>query len=300
MAPLAQAYLHLKPYSVTPEQLRALGRATEILATEAASDAYDVRVTVEVEITEGSVVGRATIYGTIIGAYAVVADYKGFKESSHELVQDARYVSGLVIDGLKKIAQPTAKQVYHAERRTKTPGKVYRIAQRLEKLDSGADQLNRKAIQQELADIADELDKVRRDLTPVERKAIAQSLHEYKRLPPLARWPRKGIDVEADRLAHRPPEEELAFFDENELLGLPGEAPPSKKPTYHTRVDVEPSAKPKDKQLPNYENRLQEIVQKARSSTALTPLRGGQTRRGRGRPSMRLIVKPEPESPMKD
>jgi hypothetical protein len=298
MAQLAQAYLHLKPFPVTPEQLRALGRATEVLATEAASDAYDVRVTVEVELIEGSVVARATVYGTLVAAYAMVADYKGFKESSHELVQDAKYVGGLVIDGLKKIAQPTKKQVYHAERRTKTPGKLYRIARRLEKLESGVGQLTNKAVDEELADIVEELDKVRRELAPVERKAISQSLREFKHLPPPSRWPRK---VEADRVVHRPAEEELEFFDDEiELLGVPGQAPPSKKPTYHTRVDVEPTGKPaKEKQLPNYENRLQEIVQKARLSTALTPRKRGPSGR-RGGPGMTTVRgKPEPENPLK-
>jgi hypothetical protein len=299
MAQLAQAYIHFKPFAITAEQLQLLGRATEILAAEAAADAYEFGVTIDVELTEGSFIGRVTVIGTLIAAYGIVADYKGFKESSVELVKDARYVGDLVIDGIKALARPTPRQVYRTERRTKTPGKLYRIGQRLEKLDAAADQLSKRAIEQELAEIREELEKVQRDLTTAERRVVFKVL-EFKNLPPISRWPRKSPEVGPDRVARRHAEE-LEFFEDDEQPMAPeyvSHVPSTKKPVYHNRIQVEPNdALRIGKELPDYQTRLQEIVQIASSTTSLTPLRTGRRRGGRRQRSTGagLVVKRQPD-----
>ena len=91
MTNLAQAYIHLKPYPASERKIRSLGRYATRVAIKAAADIYGGGVEVEVQIEEGSLITRITVAGSLLlGAYSVIADYKGFKESVVEMCDDAR------------------------------------------------------------------------------------------------------------------------------------------------------------------------------------------------------------------
>jgi hypothetical protein len=148
---LAQAYIHLKPYRASEKEVRSLGRYAKRIAIKAAAEIYGGDVEVEVQIEEGSLVTRVTIIGLILGVYGHVADYKGFKESVVELCDDAREFAVDVCGPFVKKAGVSKEDVYRFERRLKTPGKLYRLGKRLDKLQHSVGELSPKDVQKELA-----------------------------------------------------------------------------------------------------------------------------------------------------
>ncbi len=183
MAQLAQAYIHLKPYTAPEKQLRSLGRYAERVATKAAGDIYGGGVVVEVEIEEGSLLTRVTVVGGIfLGVYGAVADYKGFKESVVEMCDDAREFAVDVCEPFTKKAGVPKEEIYRFERRLKTPGKLYRLSRRLEKLERSATDLSPKSIQKELGSLRAELDSVAADLTQVELSVVEKGLVRSKKI----------------------------------------------------------------------------------------------------------------------
>ena len=112
MAQLAQAYLHLKPYSASNKKLKALGKAADALASEAAKRISDGGVVVDVELEDGSLIVRVTVIGLLTGhlaleVYGKVADYKGFKESVVEHCDDAQEFAVDVCEPFRKKAGAT-------------------------------------------------------------------------------------------------------------------------------------------------------------------------------------------------
>jgi DNA topoisomerase III len=55
---LAQAYIHLKPYSASGRKVRSLGRYAKRVAIKAAAEIYGGDVEIEVQIEEGSLITR--------------------------------------------------------------------------------------------------------------------------------------------------------------------------------------------------------------------------------------------------
>lgn len=128
MTQLAQAYIHLKPYTASEQRVRSLGRYAKRVAIRAAAEIYGGDVEIEVQIEEGSLITRVTVAGSILlGVYGFVANYKGFKEGVVEMCNDARDVCGPFITK----AGVAKEDVYRFERRLKTPGKLYRFSKRL-------------------------------------------------------------------------------------------------------------------------------------------------------------------------
>ncbi len=204
MAQLAQAYIHFKPYSASEREIRALGRYAEKLAVRTAKEIYGGGVVVEVELEEGSLRTRITVIGGIfIAVYSGVANYKGFKESVVELCEDARDFSVDVCAPFTKKAGVPKEDIYRFERRLKTPGKLYRISRRLEKLERSATDLSPKDVQKELARLRGELDSATHDLSQEEIKAIERGLRS-DRLPSPRRWP-------------APPEHKVALRRDDDL-----------------------------------------------------------------------------------
>jgi hypothetical protein len=73
---LAQAYIHLKPYSASERKVRSLGQHAKRVAIRAAAEIYGGDVEIEVQIEEGSLITRVTVVGSILlGAYGFVANY---------------------------------------------------------------------------------------------------------------------------------------------------------------------------------------------------------------------------------
>src|SRR5262249_35922365 len=150
---------------------------------------YGGGVEIEVQLEEGSLIVRATVAGSILlGIYSAVADYKGFKESVVEMCDDAREFAVDVCGPFIQKAGVAKEDVYRFERRLKTPGRLYRISKRLDKLERSVNELSPREVQKELARLKGELDSVSKDLSGPERKAIESALKRPK-LPPPERWP---------------------------------------------------------------------------------------------------------------
>jgi hypothetical protein len=211
LAQLAQAYIHLKPYSASDKKLKSLGRFAQQRAMKVAAEIYGGGVTVEVELEEGSVITRITVIGSIfIGVYSGVADYKGFKESVAEMCNDAREFAVDVCGPFVNKAHVPKEDVYRFERRLKTPGKLYRLSRRLERLQDSVDELSPSAVRKELASVRADLDAATVDLSAEERGAIDKGLRP-RNLPPPHKWPQR----EPEKLAIRPDEdlEQSLLFD---------------------------------------------------------------------------------------
>lgn len=211
MAHLAQAYIHLKPYSAPDKKLKSLGRYAERLARRRAAQIYGSGVIVEIELEEGSLVTRITIIGSLLlAASGHIADYKGFKESVVEMCDDAREFAVDVCAPFVKKAGVPEEDVYRFERRLKTPGKLYRLSKRLQRLESGAADLSARQVQRELAQLRAELDGIAGDLSQQEMQALEKGL-KTKRLPPPQKWP---VNPEPPKQAVLKPDEQASLFDD--------------------------------------------------------------------------------------
>lgn len=237
MAQLAQAYLHLKPYRASRRRLINLGKTAELLALEAAKRIYGGDVVVDVELEEGSLRVRVTVAGFLIAAYGIVADYKGFKESVTELCNDAKQYAIDVCEPFKEEAGASDQQVYRFERRTKTAGKLYRLAKHLEKLEKSAAEISSKDMQRELAEANRELSSLMRDLSPAEAEFVETKLIKSTGLPPPSRWPSPA--PEQPRTAIRDDEQLLLDDDFGVPLRVPKPAKPGRRLIYQNRVYVD-------------------------------------------------------------
>lgn len=189
MTTLAQAYIHLKPYSASEREIHSLGRYAQRIAAQAAIEIYGGGVEIDVQIEEGSLVTRVTVVGALLLAvHSHVADYKGFRESIVEICEDAKEFAVDVCSPFVKKAGVSKEDVYRFERRLKTPGKLLRISKRLDKLQNSVNELSPRALQKELANLRVELDSVAEDISESERATVESALKRPK-LPPPAQWP---------------------------------------------------------------------------------------------------------------
>jgi hypothetical protein len=72
---------------------------------------------------------------------------------------------------IKKAGVPK-EDVYRFERRLKTPGKLYRLAKRLDKLEHSIGELSPMDVQKELANIRTDLESVTQDMSVPEKSAV--------------------------------------------------------------------------------------------------------------------------------
>lgn len=230
MTELAQAYIHLKPYDVTQRSAKSLGRYAERMAVKAARDVYGGGVTIDIELEEGSLITRMTVFGALLGTYGVVADYKGFKESLGEIVKDAREFATFVSEPFVRKAGVDKDNVYRIERRSKTPGKLYRINKRLDRLEKSVHELSPNAIRRELADLRAELENALADVSAEEQAVVKSELTSNRNLPPLNKWPERPEQM---RVARPPVEQQVSFLKDEEL---PDEQ--KKRVVFKSRKDV--------------------------------------------------------------
>lgn len=189
LAELAQAYIHLKPYSVRQKKVRSLGLYAEKVAKHAAIEIYGGGVVVEVELEEGSLITRVTVIGSLLlAASGHVADYKGFKESVVEMCDDAREFAIDVCAPFTKKAGVSKEDVYRFERRLKTPGKLFSLSRRLEKLERSTGNLSPRDVQKELSNLRSDLEGIAIDLSQQELDVVTGSL-QTKHLPAPNKWP---------------------------------------------------------------------------------------------------------------
>jgi hypothetical protein len=135
MTEIAEAYIHLRPFSVSESTLRAIGRSADSIAYSVAREIYGPTVNIEVKLEAGSLKGRImVIASSAFLLYGGIADYKGFKESVAEMCADARSFGADVCGKFTKAAGASKRQVYRTERRLKTLGRIARVIDRLERL----------------------------------------------------------------------------------------------------------------------------------------------------------------------
>jgi hypothetical protein len=218
LAKLAQAYIHLRPYSITGERLRRLGEATDRLAYEAADRVYGGGVSVDVELEEGSLKVRVTVIGSLVlSLYANVANYKGFKDSVADMCNEAREYTVDVCGAFKERAGAADTQVYRMERRLKTPGKLYRLLRKLEKLEGSVTELSPKEMRSRLRDAHEELEAILSDLSDEEGAVVVKAVN-FKKLPPVKEWPRRGDEDKMPRVATKRQSEEFDFFRDSRAV----------------------------------------------------------------------------------
>jgi hypothetical protein len=250
VAQLAQAYLHLKPYTASIRKLKALGKAADTLASDAAKRIYDGGVIIDVELEDGSLIVRVTVIGLLTGhlaleVYGKVADYKGFKESVVELCGDAQEFAVDVCEPFRKKAGATEEQVYRFERRLMTPGKLNRLAKRLQRLENSVAALSPRDMQKELSEANREFSKIIKDLTPAEVQVVETGI-TLKDIPPPSKWPLPAPEL--PKLVLK--EEEQLVFDQEIGLMVPVPTPitGNRRLVYRNRTRVEEQLPTLDRQ----------------------------------------------------
>jgi len=213
MAELAEAYIHLKPFTVqgSPE---TFGDRITREAAEAARDVYGFPVTLNVRIEAGS----AKIWATVTAIYTAIAIYPDFKEGAAELYNDSREFGNIAISNIKKEIRPPDTAIYRAERRSRDAGRIFRLYQRLEKLTRSKNLLTASVYKAECDRIMDELNRIISNFKPDEAKLLREQfkISETTIEPPIKlgrrRPEEKQIDLmpfadvatsDADRIIYR-------------------------------------------------------------------------------------------------
>jgi hypothetical protein len=201
MAQLAEAYVRLRPYYVSKEQLARLGNATDELARIGALEFYEQPVEIAVELVEGTLLTKVTLAGTMFfTAFTGYASIDGAINTTEKLCKSANLFGDYVCSAFIKEAKAKPEQVERMERRLKTPGKLRRVLRRMEWLDMNATRMSKEELESELRKTKLQLEKAMKDLDEGEQKALENL--EFRRLPPYRNWPTRGVDlIEAPRVA---------------------------------------------------------------------------------------------------
>ncbi|MFH3480037.1 hypothetical protein [Xanthobacter variabilis] len=173
MAEIAEGYIHLKPFRLH-RNADVLGEAILSETSEIASSIYPFRVEIKVDIEEGSIRVWATV---AVSLYTAISVYPQFKDGARELFQDGLYFARKTIEYVDRQLKPSSSQIFRAERRTKTAGKIYRISKRIEKLEKHYDSLNADVREQEAASIQAELDKLLGSLNVDDSAFLNEKIH---------------------------------------------------------------------------------------------------------------------------
>jgi hypothetical protein len=206
MARIAQAYFHFHT-RLSEKELRQFGHRVDHAARQAAIRNFKTAVLINVEIEEGSLIGRVTALAALVAIYTgLISDYKGVKDGIMEMCKDARSFGLDVCTKAIDLAGISNKQVYRIERRTKTVGKLGRLLTDVERLEKSIDDLTPTQMRNELNRLNHELQTIARDLDQKENEALGKVL-EKTRLPLPNRWP--TTDAEEPKAIVKPEQFEL-------------------------------------------------------------------------------------------
>jgi hypothetical protein len=139
--------------------------------------------------------------------YGIIADYKGFKEGIVELCKDAREFGADVCGAITKNSGASDHQIFRIEKRSKTPGRIRRLIDKLEDLNEIEGQLSKSELARLLERVRRDLELLEKDLSPDEIKTLHQALR-FENLPPLKEMPRRRSRPEAQRTVIRSDNEE--------------------------------------------------------------------------------------------
>jgi hypothetical protein len=208
MAEIAQAYFHFRTH-FSKRRLRRFGHQIDRVAREAAIRNFESTVLINVEIEEGSIIGRVTAIATILTVYTgMISDYKGVKDSLAEMCEDARSFGADVCGKAVKLSGINKKQIYRLEKRTKTVGKLSRLLKDVERLENSTTDLSPAQMQKELGRLNHELQAIAEDLQPEEQQILGRIL-ERTDLPAPERWPQ--AQIEPPKVALKEEQYELTY-----------------------------------------------------------------------------------------
>ncbi len=173
MAEIAEGYIHLKPFRLH-RNADVLGEAILAKTSEIAGSIYPFSVEINVDIEEGSIRVWTTV---LVGLYTAISVYPQFKDGAKALFQDGLYFGERTIEFMEQQLKPSSSQVFRAERRTKTAGKIYRISKRIEKLERHYYSLNVDVREKEAASIRAELDKIMAHLNAEDSAFLSENVH---------------------------------------------------------------------------------------------------------------------------
>jgi hypothetical protein len=242
MAQLAEAYIHLKPFYVSAEQLKRLGLATDELARAAALRIYDQQpVAIEVELIEGTLWAKIKVTGAIIfTVYTGYSSIDGAIATTERLCKKANIFGDYVCSSFIKESGATPDQVVSIQHRLKTPGKLRRVLLRIDRLDKAASHLSKLQLQERLHKAHHELKAAMEDLTVEEASELKNTLKSLPHLPPVAEWPSDEPPQTPNvmKQAKRPlsPQQEL-LVKEQAAVSIPIR----KRLEYHNKFEVLPS-----------------------------------------------------------
>jgi hypothetical protein len=207
MARIAQAYFHFHT-RFAEKEMRKFGRQVDLAARRAALRNFETATLINVEIEEGSLIGRVTAYASIVLATtSLVSNYKGVKDGVKEMCEDARSFGADVCAKAIDLAGVSDKQVYRLERRTKTVGKLSRFLSDVERLEKSVDDLTPAQMRKELGRLNHELQSIAKDMEPAEQKGLEKVL-ERTNLPPPKKWP---VSDEQQKAIMKPEQFELTY-----------------------------------------------------------------------------------------
>lgn len=200
MTDIAEVYLRIDIFEATEANVSRYGKRIEQFAYAAARETYRFDVAIEIYLEPGSLRGWATIVlaglGAVYVAYGAIATYPDFKQGLAELFDDAKEYGRFVVERVETEAEPLSP--VYSQKRTKTPGRILRSLDRLERLEHNLKRLSPEEINQELNIVRRGLKLGLEDLPPLEADKIESVIREYhsgrlpNRLMPLlfAREPR--------------------------------------------------------------------------------------------------------------
>lgn len=187
MAQIAQAYFHFRT-DLSVKQFQKFGRQVRRASKGAALNNFDREVSVLVDIEEGSVKGRVTVFAALLAGTSLIANYKGVKDSVKEICEDARGFGSDVCQKAINYAGVSQQQIYRVERRTKTSGKLSRLLSDIARLEGSVNELSANQMHVELSRLNKELQLLAKDLEPEDQNGLTHVLSKT-RLPPSSKWP---------------------------------------------------------------------------------------------------------------
>jgi hypothetical protein len=176
VAHIAEAYFHLKPFEASGEDLQRLGRQVSAIAAQAASGLFKPDCEIEVRLEHGSLKGWAAVWAVLSTVYGSIAVYKELREATPLIVHDAQLYGDRVIERFLRDNRIAPRQVFRTERRTKTPGRLLKLLERREWLESHRSQLGAEAIKRESDAIEAQTKNVLEDLDPEEQRVVRKLL----------------------------------------------------------------------------------------------------------------------------
>lgn len=198
MTPLAEAYIHLKPFNAPPFLLEEHVAIISKIARGAAEKYYKKDVEIEVWIEPGSLRIWVRVKGTIVTSALIIAGTASVINAVEPLIDAAVWFDNTVIDGYFGETAPPENSTFRTERRTKIPGKINRTIERLEWLQENFDSLSPNEVNEELRRVQRALRSIAAQLgDEAEAHQVGEAISKF-RLPALHYSPNDFVGLWAE------------------------------------------------------------------------------------------------------